>query len=145
MLTNIALYVANRAAGGSVGSIARWASWGALATIFGVLALVFGAIALYTLLVPLYGAIFAAAAIAGAALALALACLATPALMDMSEQWAAARRARETSPLTATLESANEEAAAATDYFGPLQVVASAFLIGMRTGSQVRSRGRAKA
>lgn len=138
MLGNIAMYIANRAASGAVGSVTRWATWGAVAALFGICASAFAVIALYLALSPVYGAVMAASLIAVGSLTLGLACLAAPPLLDLIERRAAERATTEAGPIATTVNAAREETAAAVDYFGPLQVVASAFLVGMRTGQQLR-------
>ena len=140
MLGNVALFFANRAAGGAVGSIARWASWGAVAALFGTCAVVFALVALFWSIEPLYGAINAAALLAAGLFVLGLACVAAPALLDMMEKRAATRAATQTGPIATTVQAVNAETAAAVDYFGPIQVVASAFLVGMRTAHQFKGR-----
>jgi hypothetical protein len=140
MLGNIAMYFANRAAGGAVGSITRYASWGAVAAVFVLSALIFGVMSLYMAIEPRFGPVNAALLIALGSLIVGLGCLAIPFTIDMMEKREAERRAAETGQLASTLEAAKVETAAAVDYFGPLQVLASAFLIGMRTGAQVRVR-----
>ena len=138
MPSNIALFFANRAASGAVDSISRWASWGAVGALFCIFASVFGTIALYLTIEPIYGPIASAGLIAAGSLVLGLACLAAPSLLDLFERQAAERKSAEVGPIASTVKAANEETAAAVDYFGPLQVVASAFLVGMRTAQQIR-------
>lgn len=138
MLGKLALYAANRAAGGAVESMTRWASWGAVAALFGLCAFVFAVIALYTKISLLYGDINAATMIAGGALVVALLCVAAPQLLDYLERKDAERARAKEGVITSTVNAASQETAAAVDYFGPLQVVVSAFLVGMRTGHQVR-------
>ena len=145
MLGNIALFFANRAAGGAVGSIARWASWGAVAALFCTSAFVFALVALFWLIAPGYGAINAAALIAAGLFLLGLACITAPSVLDMLEHQAAERAATQNGPIATTVQAVNQETAAAVDYFGPLQVVASAFLVGMRTAHQFRGRNGARA
>ena len=142
MVGNIAMYFANRATQGAVGSLTRWASWGVAAGFFGVVAGVFAAISLYQALVPVYGSVTAAGAIAGGSLLLALVTFAVPAFLDFVERRAAARARAQVGPIATTIETVSTETAAAVDYFGPLQVVASAFLVGMRTGTQLRGLRR---
>ena len=144
MLGNIALYLANRAAGGAVGSLTRWASWGAVAALLGTSAFVFALIALFWFIAPLYGGINAAALIAAGLFLLALACIATPTILDILEQQAAKRAAAQNGPIVTTVQAVSQETAAAVDYFGPLQVVASAFIVGMRTAHQFRGRIRGR-
>ena len=140
MLGNVALFFANRAAGGAVGTFTRWASWGAVAALFCTCAFVFALVALFWSIEPLYGAINAAALIAAGLFVLGLFCIATPSLLDLMERRAVERAARQTGPIATTVQAVNAETAAAVDYFGPLQVVASAFLVGMRTAHQFRGR-----
>ena len=138
MLSNVAMFVANRATHGAVDSITRWASWGAVAVLFCICASVFGVIALFLVLLPVYGAVMAACLIAAGSLVLGLVCLSVPPLLDLHERRAAERKRAEAGSVASTVEAVNVETGAAVDYFGPLQVVASAFLVGMKTGQQLR-------
>jgi len=144
MLGNVALYIANRAAGGAVGSVGRWAAWGAAAAFFAALALVFAMLAAFWALEPRLGAISAAATVAGVCLLFALLLVLIPAIQDALERQAEEQARNKAGPITATVEAAETETKAAVDYFGPLQIVASAFLIGMRTGRQLRPAVRSR-
>lgn len=144
MLGNVALYIANRAAGGAVGGVARWAAWGAFAVFFIGLALVFAMLAGFWALEPQFGAISAAAIIAGACLLLALLLLMIPAIQDALDRRAEEQARNKAGPIASTVVAAETETKAAVDYFGPLQVVASAFLIGMRAGRKLRPAARAR-
>ncbi len=138
MLGNVALYLANRAASGAVGSVSRWASWGAAAAIFLASSVVFGLVALYWWLETQYGPIASAGIVAAGAALAGFICLSAPAVMDATERAAAARAREKVGPVSATVEAVNKETEAAVDYFGPLQVVASAFLVGLSTGRKLR-------
>jgi hypothetical protein len=138
MFGSIAMYVANRAAGGAVGSVARWAPWGAVASVFSVICLAFASVAAYAVLEPGFGSAIAAGMIAAAALVLAGACILVPTALDAMERRRAARLVAEEGPVAATVEAVNKETGAAVDYFGPLQVVSAAFLVGLRAGRSVR-------
>lgn len=142
MLGNLALYVANRAAGDAVGSLTRWAVWGGIAAVLAICGLVFGAVALYAYLVPLYGSVLAASAIAAGGFVLALFCFAMPFLLDYADRKAADRKLKEEGRVASTVQSVQQETEAAVDYFGPLQVLASAFVLGLKTGSSVKQRMR---
>ena len=145
MLGNVALYIANRAASGAVGSVARWASWGAVAVFFAAIALIFAVCALFWGLQPRLGAVQAASLVAAGCFAVALALIAIPAIQDAMDRRAEAVEREKAGALAATVTAVNKETEAAVDYFGPLQVVASAFLVGMRTGRQFRPvRGNSK-
>ncbi|MEQ1696341.1 MAG: hypothetical protein ABL901_10930 [Hyphomicrobiaceae bacterium] len=138
MLGNIALYFANRAASGAVGTVTRWASWGAGAAIFAALALVFAVCAIFWGLQPRFSAVQAASLVAVGCLVLALVLIAIPAIQDAMEREAERAEREKAGALATTVTAVNKETEAAVDYFGPLQVVASAFLVGMRTGRQLR-------
>ena len=140
MLGRIALFIANRAADGAVGTVTRWASWGAVAALFGVSTLGFALIAVFLILAPIYGTVGAAALIAAGSLLAGLMCLAIPRALDAVERREAERVAAQSGVIATTVDAVQEETAAAVDYFGPLQVLASAFLVGMRTGQGVKAR-----
>jgi uncharacterized membrane protein YedE/YeeE len=138
MLGNIVLYLANRAASGAAGSVSRWASWGAAAALFLASALVFALVALYWWLETQYGPIRAAGIVASGAAMAGVICLSAPAIMDAMERRAMAREREKVGPVGVTVEAVNKETEAAIDYFGPLQVLASAFLVGLSTGRKLR-------
>ena len=138
MLGNFALYLANRAASGAVGGVARWASWGAAAALFTVIALVFAVCAVFWGLTPRFGAVQAASLIAGGSFAIALLMISIPAMLDAMDKRAATLEREKAGVVAATVTAVNKETEAAVDYFGPLQVVASAFLVGMRTAQQLQ-------
>jgi len=138
MLGSIALYVANRAAAGAVGSVTRWASWSVAAILFATLAVAFAAVSAFTYLEIDYGAPLAGAMIAAAALVIALVCLAIPAILDALDRQFAKRALKKDGVVVTTVDAVNKETEAAVDYFGPLQVVSAAFLVGLRAGRSVR-------
>lgn len=138
MLGNVALYIANRAASGAVGSVTRWASWGAAAALFAAIAVVFVVCAVFWGLVPRFGAVQAAGLVAGSCFALALLMISIPAILDAMERQVANRERQKAGAVATAVTVVNKETEAAVDYFGPLQVVASAFLVGMRTAQQLR-------
>lgn len=138
MIGRLAMYVANRATGGAVEGFTRRASWGVAGAAFCVCASFFALFVLYWVLEREFGSITAAAIIAGGSLFIGLCCLAAPSILEWSDKQAAARARANVSPLSSTVEAVEHETAAAVDYFGPLQVVASAFLVGMRTAQHLR-------
>ena len=139
MLGNVALYLANRATGGAVGGVARWAAWGAFAAFFAALALVFGVVAAFCALEPRFGAVVAAAIVAAGCFAAALLLLLIPFIQDVLERRRAEAVKATDGPVATAVSSVKSETQAAVDYFGPLQIVASAFLVGMRTGRQLKA------
>lgn len=138
MIGRLALFVANRATGGAIEGLTRRAVWGVVGLAFCVAASIFGLMTLYWALENEFGSINAAGVIAAGSLAIGLICLAAPAILEWSERKAAANANSGTNALASSVEAVHQESVAAVDYFGPLQVVASAFLVGMRTGQQLR-------
>ncbi len=140
MLGNIALYMANRAASGAVVPLARWAAWGAVAGVFFITAIVAGLMGLYTWLEPQFGAVSSLLIISAAALVAALVAIAIPVSVDAMDRAARQRELEQKGAIASTTEAVEGEAAAAVDYFGPLQVVSSAFLVGLSTGRRFKRR-----
>jgi uncharacterized membrane protein YfcA len=138
MMGRLAMYVANRATGGAVDGLTRRATWGAAGAAFCICASIFALVAIYWFLSDQFGPIMAASIVAIASLFVGVVCLFAPSVIEWSEKKAVEQASAGKSTLTATVETVNKETAAAVDYFGPLQVIASAFLVGMRTGQQLK-------
>lgn len=139
MLGSLFSFAATRFAGDTVDVLARRAIWGGLAAILLLTGFVFGLMILFWVYEPQYGAVTVAAAIAGACFLAALIALAVPAVTE----WAKRRRAKNASsanPVAQTVAAVSEETEAAVDYFGAVQVVASAFMFGLGAARQIRRR-----
>jgi len=83
---------------------------------------------------PRVGAVNAAALIAAGCLIVGLICLVMPWAIERSE----AMQQRNVSTGTAVAEVVEEEAKEAVDYFGALQVVATAFLFGLGAARRLK-------
>jgi hypothetical protein len=143
MLSYLFKYAATRVAGDAVDGIARRAVWGALAFIFLLTAFVLGLMIAFWTFEPIYGAIPTAAAIAAVCAALALLAACVPAIADWRRRRAeAAAKAASSAPgpVYEAASAVKEETEAAADYFGAVQVVASAFLFGLGAARQIRGR-----
>jgi hypothetical protein len=138
MLTHLALFATNRATHGAVDALSRRASWGAVAALLLTCTIVFATIAAYAYLRPSFVPVGAAGLIGGTTLALALACMAALALRAMMEALHAKQHRDQVGPVTATVNVVSKEAEAAVDNFGPLQVVTTSFLVGLRPRRQLR-------
>ncbi len=143
MLKSLFAYAATRVAGEAVDGLARRAVWGALA---GVLFLTSFALALmiaFWTYEPIYGAVPTAATIAGGCAALALLATTIPAFIEWRRARAEAAAQAvppDAGPVAQAASAVKQETEAAVDYFGALQVVASAFVFGLGAARQVRGR-----
>ena len=142
MFGNLAIYLANRATGGAVTTMTRWVGWGAIAAVFGIVALVFAIMCLFWVLEVRIGSIEAAGILALGCVLIAGICIATPAIMDAAERREEQRKRAQVGNVQTVVTTAHKEGEKVVDYFGPLQVIASAFLIGLRTGRQVMPHRR---
>ncbi len=127
MIGDMVLYAANRATQGAVGNMARRASWGGVAIFLLLVGVVFALSVLFRILTERYDAIVAGTAIASVSIVLGLVCLAMPRVLD----WLESRAKKPADPVADTVASVKVEVAEAVDYFGPIRVVASAFMLGL--------------
>jgi hypothetical protein len=134
MLGNALLYAASRATSSAVDNISRYAMWVVVASVFLVCGLVFGLLVAFWLLEPEVGTLNAAGLIAIGCAVAGLICLAIPGLVA----WVQRVRKPPESPVAATVAVVEEEAREAVDYFGALQVVATAFMLGLGTARRLK-------
>ncbi len=145
MLKYLFTLAATRAAGDAVDGIARRALWGAIAALFLLTSFVLSLMVVFWIYEPTYGAVPVALSIAAICGAAALLAIAMPALADWSKRRTAARAkiaaaAPPPSVMSEVSAAVDEDTAAAVDYFGALQVVASAFMFGLGAARQMRNR-----
>lgn len=140
MLRSLVSYAATRVAGDAVDDIARRAVWGALAAVLLLTAFIFSVLIVFWHFEPIYGSVPVAAAMAASCLVAALLALSIPAVANWMRKRAEARRLRNLSPVDEATEVVREETEAAVDYFGAVQVVASAFLFGLGAARKIRAR-----
>lgn len=139
MLGSLFSFAAARFAGDAVDGLARRALWGGLAAILLLTGFIFGLMILFWVFEPQYGAVTVAAAIAASCFVAALCSLAIPPLTE----WVKKRKAgapTSSNPVAQTVAAVSEETEAAVDYFGAVQVVASAFMFGLGAARQIRRR-----
>ena len=139
MLGKLFSYAATRAAGEAVDGIARRAVWGGLAAVFLIFSFAMTLMIAYWLLEPKFGDIQSAMLLAASCAGAGFFALAVPRMLDKSKKTANSVR-QETAPIAQTVASVKEETEAAVDYFGALQVVASAFMFGLGAARQMRRK-----
>jgi len=137
MLGKLFLYAANRATQGAGGSIARQAAWGGFAIFLLLTGTIFSLLVAFWLLEIRFGAPSAAAIIAGSCFALGLICLSVLHFFDGLE---AKAEPKPVDALTQGAATVQEGMTEAVDYFGSLQVVSSAFLLGFNAARQLKHR-----
>lgn len=136
MLNNLILYAANRATQGAVDTVARKASWAGFAVFMLLAGTVFSLVVAFWMLNVRYDAATAGLIVAAGCFLLALVCLTMPRLLD----WIDAKAAKPASDAVAVTNAVKEEAAQAVDYFGPIRVVGSAFMLGMGAARTIKRR-----
>ncbi len=143
MLSSLFKFAANRVAGEAVDGLARRALWGAVAALLMTMSFVLGLMIAFWILEPLYGAVPTAIAIAGVCATLALISMAVPVYIDWRKRRAAVAAKSGVSEPSVVVQASNslqDETEAAVDYFGALQVIASAFVFGLGAARQIRGR-----
>lgn len=140
MLGSLFSFAATRFAGDAVDGLARRALWGGLAALLLLTGFVFGLMILFWVFEPQYGAVPVAASIAGACIAAGLVALSIPPLTEWFKKRRSASAAAASNPVAQTVAAVSEETEAAVDYFGAMQVVASAFMFGLGAARQIRRR-----
>ena len=134
MIGNAVLYAASRATSNAIENVTRRVMWTAVAVTFLLCALVFGLLLAFWLAEARIGPLYAAGAIAAACAAVGILCLMMPTIIE----WFENLRKRQTSAVATTVAAVDEEAKEAVDYFGALQVVATAFLFGMGAARRLK-------
>ena len=139
MLKSLISYAATRVAVDAVDSIARRAVWGSVAAVLFLTSFVLAIMIAFWTFEPIYGAVLTAAGIAAGCILFAGLALIVPALLEWSRNSAVAAKVEDSS-IANVATAVEEETEAAVDYFGALQVVASAFMFGLGAARQLRSR-----
>lgn len=136
MIGQAVLYAANRATHSAIESMTRRITWTAIAAVFFICALVFALIAAYWYAVPQLGPIYASGLVAGGCALIGIVCVSVPAIVDWFKKLAERRR----STMGTAVATVDEEAKEAVDYFGAMQVVATAFLFGISAARRLKQR-----
>jgi hypothetical protein len=138
MISEVVAYAASRATNGAVENISRRAAWLAAGSIVLLFGLFFVVLAAFWTIEPIYGPVQTAALIATVCLVVALLCFVVPSALQFLQRQRVIAKSKETDPMTETIDAVNVEAAEAVDYFGPLKVMASAFMLGFGAAKQLR-------
>ena len=138
MLGQLFSYAATRVAGDAVDGITRRAVWGGLAAVLLLTGFILVILIAFWIFEPQYGPVAVAATIAAACSGAALIAMSIPAMVEWAKR--AHERAAAEHPVTQTVAAVKEETEAAVDYFGAIQVVASAFVFGLGAARQMRRR-----
>jgi phosphoglycerol transferase MdoB-like AlkP superfamily enzyme len=129
MISNILLYAANRATHGAVDNVTRKASWGGFAVFLLLVGTAFSLAVAFWVLSARYDATLAGGIIAVACFVVGFLCLLMPQYLDRLEARAKAKTIL--TPAQETVSAVQEEVAEAVDYFGPIRVIGSAFVLGL--------------
>ena len=138
MISEVVAYAASRATNGAVENISRRAAWLAAGSIVLLFGLFFVVLAAFWTIEPIYGPVQTAALIATACLVVALLCFVVPSALQFLQRQRVIAKSKDSDPVTETIDAVNVEAAEAVDYFGPLKVMATAFMLGFGAAKQLR-------
>lgn len=133
MIGKLVAFAFGRVAARTVDSLERRLVWSAIGGFLICAGAVFALVLAYSLLEAEFGTRTAAAALALGCIGVGLVGLWVPSLLDWADRSAGAS----TSPAADIAETVDEEAHAAVDALGPMQVVASAFMMGLSAGRTV--------
>lgn len=134
MIGDAVLYAASRATHSAIENVSRRVTWTAIAAAFLLIALVLAIIAAYLFAEPRLGAKQAILLLAAGCAMAGIVSLSVPWMIEKAEE----RRRAHASPVANAIATVDEEAKEAVDYFGALQVVATAFLFGLSAARRLR-------
>lgn len=140
MLAKLFSYAASKAAGEAVDGIARRAVWGGLAAVLLLFAFALTLMISYWMLEPYFGGIQSAVILASSCALAGVISLAIPGILDKSKKAAIVAQHQDQGSVAQTVAAVKDETEAAVDYFGAVQVVASAFMFGLGTARQLRRK-----
>ena len=138
MISEVLAYAATRATNGAVENISRHAAWLAAGSVVLLFGLIFVVLAAFWTIEPIYGPVQTAMLISTACLVAAMVCFVLPSALQFLQRQRAIAKSKETNPVAETIDAVNVEAAEAIDYFGPLKVMATAFMLGFGAAKEFR-------
>jgi hypothetical protein len=138
MLSEVFAYAASRATSGAVDNISRRAGWFAVGGVVLLFGFFFAVLAAFWMIEPHFGPVQSAILVASTCLFVGLLCFVVPGIVQVVQQRRAKEKIAASPPVNETLEAVNTEAAEAVDYFGPLKVMATAFMFGVSAAKQLR-------
>ena len=134
MIGELVRYAANRATQGAVDNVTRKASWGGAAIFLLLAGTVFGLLVTFWILEERFSAPMAGAIIAAGCFVVGFICLSIPAMLDWSER----KPPSQTLSASETVAAVKEEVAGAVDYFGPIRVLGTAFMLGFGVAKRLK-------
>lgn len=134
MIGNAVLYAASRATHNAIENVSRRLTWAAIAGVFLLAALVLAVVAVYLALEPEFGPLRSAGMLAGGCALIGILSLSMPWIIERVE----ARSRDQGSPTANAVAAVDQEAKEVVDYFGAMQVVATAFLFGLGAARRLR-------
>jgi hypothetical protein len=134
MIGDLVRYAANRATHGVVEDVTRKAAWGGLAAVMLLVGLIFSVLMIFWWLEKNYGATAAGGIIAGVSIIAGLIFLMMPSMIERAKH-------KETAltPSEEMVTAVQEEMSEAVDYFGPIRVVGTAFVLGFGIARRIKS------
>lgn len=137
MLGRLIAFIASRFASRAIDAVERRLVWSAIGGLLFAAACVFGLMFAFWVLQSEIGAQKAAGILAAGCLVLAIIGFWMPSILNWAERQAESTEDESTTAEEAS-EAVDEAAHAAVDYLGSLQVVASAFMVGLSAGRSMR-------
>ena len=141
MIGKLISYAFGRAASRTVDSLERRLIWSAIGGFMMSAGAVFGLILAYIFLESEFGARTAVASLAGGCIVVGAIGFWMPTLLE----WLRRPTRTSTASSTEIAEAVDEEAHAAVDTLGPIQVIASAFMMGLSAGRSMSGTHETKA
>lgn len=138
MLGRLVAFVAGRFASRAIDAVERRVVWSAIGGLLFAAACVFGLMFAFWVLQSEIGAQKAAGILAAGCLVLAIIGFWMPSILNWAERQAESTEDESTTTAEEAGEAVDEAAHAAVDYLGSLQVVASAFMVGLSAGRSMR-------
>ncbi len=139
MIGDFVRYAANRATHGVVEDITRKATWGGLAVVMLLVGSVFAILMIFWWLETYFGAIAAGGIIAAVCIAAGIVFMMMPKIIERAEEKQKALEQGALSPSGEVVTAVNQEMSEAVDYFGPIRVVGTAFVLGFGIARRIKS------
>jgi predicted membrane-bound spermidine synthase len=136
MFGNLVAFAAQRVAGRAVDAMERRLVWGGFGAVLSLAALVFLLVAGFVYLQREFGTLSTAAIMAGSCALLGLLGFSMPSVLN----WLERQAERDKDPVSRIADEVDEEAHAAVDYLGPIQVAVSAFMLGLSAARGLRGK-----
>jgi hypothetical protein len=134
MIGDLVRYAANRATHGVVEDVTRKAAWGVLALVMLSVGLIFSILMIFWWLEEHFGATAAGGIMAGVSIIAGVIFLMMPKIIERAEHTESTL-----TPSEEVVSAVKEEMSEAVDYFGPIRVVGTAFVLGFSIARRIKS------